>query len=42
VQYDFLRSISCDYAQGYYYARPMTANDYENRFVIDSEVEIID
>ncbi|MDR1208880.1 MAG: GGDEF domain-containing protein [Clostridiales bacterium] len=42
VQYDFLRSISCDYAQGYYYARPMTTNDYENRFVIDSEVEIID
>ncbi len=28
-QADFLRSIGCDYIQGYLYARPMPAADYE-------------
>lgn len=28
-QVNFLRSIGCSYVQGYYYAKPMPANDYE-------------
>ncbi|MEG0804179.1 MAG: EAL domain-containing protein, partial [Pygmaiobacter sp.] len=28
-QVDFLRSVGCDYVQGYYYARPMPVADYE-------------
>ncbi|MEG1060675.1 MAG: EAL domain-containing protein [Oscillospiraceae bacterium] len=28
-QVDFLRSVGCDYVQGYYYARPMPAAEYE-------------
>lgn len=29
-QVDFLRSVGCDYVQGYYYARPMPAEDFES------------
>ncbi|MEG2839374.1 MAG: EAL domain-containing protein [Lachnospiraceae bacterium] len=28
-QVDFLRSVGCDYVQGYYYARPMPVVEYE-------------
>ncbi|MEG2174537.1 MAG: EAL domain-containing protein, partial [Oscillospiraceae bacterium] len=28
-QVDFLRSVGCDYVQGYYYARPMPIAEYE-------------
>ncbi|MEG1682547.1 MAG: EAL domain-containing protein [Oscillospiraceae bacterium] len=28
-QVDFLRSVGCDYVQGYYYAKPMPIADYE-------------
>ncbi len=29
-QVDFLKSIGCEYVQGYYFARPMPVEDYEN------------
>ncbi|MEG0597981.1 MAG: EAL domain-containing protein, partial [Oscillospiraceae bacterium] len=28
-QVDFLRSVGCDFVQGYFYARPMPASEYE-------------
>lgn len=35
-QVDFLKCIGCEYAQGYYYARPMPVEEYE-RFLIKEE-----
>lgn len=35
-QVDFLKCIGCEYAQGYYYARPMPIEEYE-RFLIKEE-----
>lgn len=32
-QADYLKSIGCFYVQGYFYARPMTSQDYEKRFI---------
>lgn len=32
-QYDFLRYINCDYAQGYYCAKPMPFAEYEKTYV---------
>lgn len=34
VQADFLRSAGCDMAQGYYYAIPVPAAEFRDRFVI--------
>lgn len=28
-QVDLLRGLGCDYAQGYFFARPMPSQDYE-------------
>ena len=35
-QVDFLKCIGCEYAQGYYYAKPMPVEEYE-RFLIKEE-----
>jgi hypothetical protein len=35
-QVDFLKCIGCEYAQGYYYARPMPVSDYE-KYVEEEE-----
>lgn len=35
-QVDFLRSLNCEYAQGYYYAKPMPQADFER--LLDGEI----
>lgn len=35
-QVDFLRSVGCDFIQGFYYAKPMPAKDYE-KLISDQE-----
>ena len=39
-QIEFLRSVGCDYVQGYYYAKPMSALDYSH--LAQSEKSFID
>lgn len=37
-QVDFLKCIGCEYAQGYYYAKPMPVADYENFIAREEEM----
>jgi EAL domain-containing protein (putative c-di-GMP-specific phosphodiesterase class I) len=39
-QVDFLKCIGCEYAQGYYYARPMPVSEYEKYVEKNSEVSL--
>jgi len=32
-QYDLLKSIDCDYIQGYYFAKPMPASEFTNKWL---------
>lgn len=38
-QVDFLKCIGCEYAQGYYYAKPMPTEDYERYMEKDHQSE---
>lgn len=38
-QVDFLKCIGCEYAQGYYYAKPMPIVDYERYLAMEEEKE---
>lgn len=38
-QVDFLKCIGCEYAQGYYYAKPMPVEDYEEFVIQENEME---
>ena len=40
-QVDFLKCIGCEYAQGFYYAKPMPIEDYENFVAKENEMEVI-
>ncbi|MDY5527678.1 MULTISPECIES: EAL domain-containing protein [Eisenbergiella] len=34
---DFLRELGCDYVQGYVYYKPMLAEEFEERFLVNGE-----
>ena len=34
---DFLRELGCDYVQGYVYYKPMPAEEFEERFLVNGE-----
>lgn len=34
-QKERLKSVDCDYAQGYYYSRPVPVNEYEHMLIIN-------
>ena len=38
-QVDFLKCIGCEYAQGYYYAKPMPVEEYEEFIAREEEME---
>ncbi len=40
-QVDFLKCIGCEYAQGYYYAKPLRIEEYEEFLIREEEVDSI-
>lgn len=42
AQVDFLKSIGCEYVQGYYFARPMPVKDYEKLAYEELPVHVCD
>ena len=32
-QLEYLKSINCDYIQGYYFSKPIPKEEFENRYV---------
>lgn len=37
-QVDFLTEVGCDMVQGYYFARPMPANEFEEKYLKNQNV----
>jgi EAL domain-containing protein (putative c-di-GMP-specific phosphodiesterase class I) len=36
-QVDFLTEVGCDMVQGYYFARPMPVNEFEEKYLKNQE-----
>ena len=38
-QVDFLTEVGCDMVQGYYFARPMPASEFEEKYLKNQKVD---